>query len=518
MAGKDTGFRVLLVEDNPAHADLIGEILTDFAEPAFHVAHTPTLSSALAHLRDNEADAVLVDLHLPDSRGIGTLSAVHEVAPGVAIIVLTGLGDEETGLEAVRLGAQDYLVKTEMSSQLLIRAVRYGIERKRSEEAFRALADELVQTQKLEAVGRLASGIAHEFNNVLMGVSGCSKVALGQLDRDHPAYRFVAGAHEAALKGKKITDQFMELSRKREVIERVKLDQVIRRLQPVLAGMLGSGIDIVIDADSGGAEVNCVAHDLQQLVRNLATNAGQAMAAGGTLTLRTCEVTLSADEARRHVALRAARYVVLEVRDTGTGMGNDTRVHAFEPFFTRREVGQGTGLGLTMSYAIATRYGGHLEIDSEPSRGTKVSVYFPMVVAERSLTDDPALATVLLVEDEPMVRVSVRHFLEHGGYRVLEASSGREAIDLCRNNPGVDMLLTDMMLPEMPGNEIADEVGRLHPELRVLFMSAHPREQLQADGHLRPGESSLEKPFTEDALLARVGEVLGQSPGQPRAS
>ena len=393
----------------------------------------------------------------------------------------------------------------------------------------RRLEEEFRQAQKMEAVGRLASGIAHDFNNLLMGIMGCCRMAEGALVAGHPALEHIQDILAAADRGSALTRQLLAFSRRRATEPRpIDLNEVVLGAQKILAQLLGEDIILHLDLRQGGVPVLADAGQMEQTLMNLVVNARDAMRGGGRLTILTevcaspvdegklelADPTLTA-QAPPHAATRP--WAHLSVQDTGTGMDEETRTRIFEPFFTTKATGEGTGLGLSTAYAIVQQSGGLIQVESELGAGTTFHIWLPLdesAQVEEELPEKPpapkaAGETILLVEDERLVRASVRHFLQDLGYTVVDAGEPAEALDLmAANEDPIDLLLTDIVMPGMNGPELAEEVRRRSPETKILFMSAFPRESLLGEGRIQPEDASMEKPFSDDELASRVRELL----------
>lgn len=377
------------------------------------------------------------------------------------------------------------------------------------------LEEEFLQAQKMEAIGRLAGGIAHDFNNLLMGVmSGC-RIALNQLPADSPARPFLEDVIGETQKGSRLTRQLLDFSRKRSFTPRpIHLDEVILGAEKMVRKLIGEDIELSVEVAEKGLAIVADPGQIEQVLMNLVVNARDAMPGGGHLWIR---LERSDGALLRHAGERMQAAARLSVRDNGAGMSEDVRRHAFEPFYTTKRVGEGTGLGLSTVYGIVKEFGGHIEIESAPGRGCTFHLEFPLSQAavEREQVDTPPVEveggdeTILVVEDERLVRASIRHLLESLGYRVLEAAGPEEALGLCeKEGEGIDLLLTDIVMPGLSGGELARRLQARFPGLRALFMSAFSGRRLVEEGRLEAGQPTLEKPFTQEELAAKVREVL----------
>ena len=383
------------------------------------------------------------------------------------------------------------------------------------------LQEQLVRLQKLEAMGRLAGGLAHDFNNLLTVIGGYSDLLLSHLDPINPLHRHAAAINNAAARATALTRQLLAFSRKQLLQPKVlDLNAVVATMEPMLRRLIGEDIMLVVGLAPSLGRVKADPGQLEQVLLNLVVNARDAMPQGGTLTIETTNVEGHALVAHRHASVPPGSYVRLAVRDTGVGMDAATRSHLFEPFFTTKAPGQGTGLGLSTVYGIITQSEGHIEVDSEPAQGATFTIYLPRVEEaieagqhDRTRPETPrGRETVLVVEDEASVRGITRTMLELHGYRVLEAASGEEALEICERPEGpVQLLLTDVVMPGMSGPEVAQQLTRLHPEMKVLYMSGYTDDAILRYGVTELGTAFLQKPFTADTLGWKVREVLEAS-------
>ncbi len=499
---------ILVVEDAEAHAELIARVF----EPAgdrFRLRVATDLREARAAIAARLPDLVIADNRLPDGRGL------ELAVPGgdYPLVMMTSHGDETAAVEAMKAGALDYVVKrVEVLldlPHLAERALRewgHILERRRTEAELRQRELELRHAQKLEAIGRLASGVAHDFNNVLMGIAGCVDVAVSKLAADHPARAHLEDVRGAARRATSITARLLAFSRRGELARApVDIDELIRQVAVVIRGLLPADIALGVVLDAEDARVEGDAGQLEQVLLNLAANARDAMPGGGALRLATR--TRRTDD--------GAQVIELTVADTGVGMDEATRTRVFEPFFTTKEVGRGTGLGLATIYGIVAQHGGRIEVDSAPGAGTTFRVELPCAADERAdpppAPEVPAAAPaararlVLLVEDEPLVRATVHHYLTEGGHEVLEAADAERAAALLREHgERVELVVTDVVLPGGGGARVAELSRAVRPDAPIVFMSAHPAEVLAAEGRLPPGEVVLQKPFARADLLAAI--------------
>lgn len=384
----------------------------------------------------------------------------------------------------------------------------------------RLLEDQFRQAQKMEAVGRLAGGVAHDFNNLLTVISSYSELLLADLPATDPRRADLEEIHKAAGGAAALTRQLLAFSRK-QVLQPTVLDlnAVVAGADKMLRRLIGEDIDLVSVLARDLGEVRADAGQVEQVIMNLAVNARDAMPAGGKLTIETANVELDNTYAELHRAVAPGAYVLLSVSDGGTGMDEQTKAHVFEPFFTTKEQGKGTGLGLATVYGIVKQSGGYIWVYSELGRGTVFKIYFPRVEDAASAPTAPTAPTapmnlrgtetVLVAEDAAAVRAVVQQVLGHHGYHVLAAADSRSALELGTRHDGpVHLLVTDVVMPEMSGRQLADRLQERRPTLKVLFVSGYTDDAITRHGILEPGIAFLQKPFTPESLARKVREVL----------
>jgi PAS domain S-box-containing protein len=391
----------------------------------------------------------------------------------------------------------------------------------------RALEQQLRQSQKMEAVGRLAGGIAHDFNNLLMVISGYSEFLLERIGADQhlrgPAQEIARASERAS----SLTRQLLAFSRKQMLAPRiVNLNDIATENLKMLTRMIGEDVDLVLSPGRNLWPVRADAGQIEQVIMNLAVNARDAMPSGGKLTIETRNITLSEEDARHHAPLRPGDYVMIDISDTGVGMDAETQSHIFEPFFTTKGP-KGTGLGLSTVYGIIKQSGGYIWVDSEVGRGTAFKIYLPrvaapgepathMTVAAGSQRVEPGSETILLVEDEANLRYLARQYLEKQGYRVIEAADGAVAVQIAVAHESViHLLLTDVIMPGMNGRELAQRITEIRPNVKVLYMSGYTENVIGHNGTLDAGIRLLQKPFNLRDLKNKVREALDATPTPP---
>jgi two-component system, cell cycle sensor histidine kinase and response regulator CckA len=400
-------------------------------------------------------------------------------------------------------------------------------ERRAAEEALRRSEQQLLQVQKMEAVGRLAGGVAHDFNNLLTAIRGNAELLLLDLPADSQSRDDVEEIRRAADRAAALTRQLLAFSRRQVLQPRLlDLNQSVREMERMLARLLGEDVELVTRLGRELRPVRADPAQVEQVIMNLAVNARDAMPEGGVLVVCTENTELGEEMRAQFSYVVPGEYVLLEVGDTGQGMDPRTLQMAFEPFFTTKPTGKGTGLGLSMVYGIVKQSGGYVWIDSEPGRGTRVRVYLPVARGgdpeEDALPAAPPQArgrgTVLLVEDEETVRRVAERVLSRGGYTVLTAGEGAEAMALSRQHPGIiHVLVTDLVMPRMSGSDLARRLMAERPGIRVLFISGYDRDAARTHAPLEAGTDFVQKPFSPEALLDAVARLLAE-PRNPIAT
>ena len=382
------------------------------------------------------------------------------------------------------------------------------------------LEDQLLHAQKMEAVGLLAGGIAHDFNNLLSAIMGYSEIMILDLGNDDPLYQCAHEIMKAADQGASLTNKLLAFSRKQILQPRlIDFNVIVSDMDKMLRRLIGEDIDLVTHCAEKLGLVKADPGQIEQILMNLAVNARDAMHSGGKLTIETASVWLDESYAQNHAEVTPGPYVMLAVTDNGAGMDADKLQHIFEPFFTTKESGKGTGLGLAMVYGIVKQSGGHIWVYSEPGQGTTFKVYFPQ--SEEELA--PAAArparkprkpargeeTILLVEDDTALKGLISKALQKYGYAVWEAANGDEALAICDKKRGpIHLLLTDVVMPQMGGRELAERLAQLRPEIKVLYMSGYTTNAVVHHGVLDAGINFIQKPVKILSLIQKVREVL----------
>jgi two-component system cell cycle sensor histidine kinase/response regulator CckA len=613
--------RLLLVEDNALDAKLISGLLCS-PSGTLRCRHVTRLTEAIKHVEKDRPDVILLDLNLEDSTGYETFDRIRQAATQAAILVLSGSDDEELAIKTVREGAQDYLVKGTFDGRLLLRSIRYAIERKRSEEALRQseatvraifesslegivifagdgicleanaaaaalvnlprndligsrlcdfcekgfeqvwtelslsesgrgqfwvqlkdgsrrrvdycftanilpgqhlamlrditeqqdMEEQLRDSQKMEAVGRLAGGVAHDFNNILGIISGHAEIlesnASSQAERGR-AEKIISATEKAA----SLTRQLLAFGRKQVMsLKLLDLATVLEGISSMVDCLVGAEVQITIRAAKNVGLVRADQSQMEQVIMNLTANAREAMPEGGTLTITIDRYQSSSD----HPTLPPGEYAHLSITDTGAGMSQEVQSRIFEPFFTTKKTG--SGLGLSTVYGIVKQSGGYIAVESEAERGSTFSVYLPLVYEADlnfALSESPKRShvpgheTVLLVDNEEELRNASCEYLESCGYRVLTAGDGKEAIEICDRHAGpISLLISDIVMPRLSGRGLVEHVRKTRPGTNVLIISGYADDAVWRHGIALDPACFLQKPFTFQALSAKIRAIL----------
>jgi two-component system cell cycle sensor histidine kinase/response regulator CckA len=512
---------VLLVEDSPTDAKLVVRELggTGRLIEFERVEDAAAMRSALEKRR---WDLVLSDWSMPAFSAPAALAILKEKGLDIPFIIVSGTIGEESAVEAMRAGARDFVLKDKLAR--LSPAVERELRDQKVREASRRLEEQLRQSQKMEAVGRLAGGVAHDFNNALSVILSYGDLLLADMKPGEPMRGDVEEIRNAGLRAADLTRQLLMFSRQQMIEPKVlDLNDVLTSMDKMLQHILGADVDLVSLPTKSLGRVRVDPGNMDQVIMNLVVNARDAMPTGGKLTMETGNVVLDEAYAQEHLGVTPGPHVMLAVTDTGTGIDAATLPRIFEPFFTTKESGRGTGLGLSMVFGIVQQSGGSVWVYSEPGKGTTFKIYLPRVDtavdAVRSLAAPANLRgseTILLVEDDDHVRVVARGILGRNGYHVIEARDASEALLHSESHAGtIHLLLSDVVMPQMSGPELAKRLAQIRPNVRVLCMSGYTDDSIVRHGVLEAHIAYLQKPFTPETLTTKVREVLDASYGRP---
>ena len=487
------------------------------------VPHTPAQSLPWAAAKVMAGETLYVprvadlppEAHLEradlESRGVHSLLGLP-VFSGDALIGFLGI----ESMHAERWWTDQEMTLLRLIGELFTSALR----RQTAEQALHQSQEQLLHAQKMEAVGRLAGGIAHDFNNLLTVILGFSRALLDDLSDDEEAASDVAQIHESAERAAALTRQLLTFSR-RQIVEaqRVDVSECVAGVEEMLGRLLGEDVELALELSESVGSVWLDPHQLEQVLINLAVNARDAMPDGGQLLIRTSSRNCGPEERERLGLRKQGLHAVLSVSDSGTGIDNETLAHIFDPFFTTKEPGRGTGLGLSIVYSVVEQAGGGIHVEGAATKGTTFDIVLPRVESvENEAASTPAPDTgsggglILLVEDEGSVRRLTRRILERQDYDVLEAVNGRDALEIARAHPTpIDLVLTDVIMPEMGGPELATQLRDVMPDVPVLFMSGYPQDRGGVGDRPFRSHEFMQKPFSADGLLARIHSLIEEA-------
>ena len=472
-------------------------------------------------LERGDVDLILSDYSLPAFDGLSAIAMVRAGWPEVPVILVSGTLGEERAIDSLKSGATDYVLKGRLAR--LAPAVRRAMEEVEASAERRRLEAQFIEGQKMEVLGQLAAGVAHDFNNILAVIISCSDMITLKLGPDNAVQKYTEGIKHASERAVGLTRQLLVFIRK-ETIQPVVLDlsDVVVELEKMLRRLIDENIEMTIVAGKNTGRIKADSGYLGQVLMNLVVNARDAMPKGGKLTIATSNVTLDAHAARTIPGAPPGDYVMLKVSDTGTGMTEEVKARLFEAFFTTKPKGKGTGLGLATCRTIVHQSGGYITVDSALGQGTTFKIYFPRVepkLPAHALPTRPGplplgTETLLLVEDEPTLRQLARSVLEGQGYHVLSAANGLAALHAAKTYRGapISLVVTDVVMPLMGGREMAEQLKATNPDIKVLFTSGYIDDTITHQGVLESGIEFLSKPYTPMALARKVREMLDAVP------
>jgi two-component system, cell cycle sensor histidine kinase and response regulator CckA len=515
--------RVLAVDDDPQARQLI-EMALSSAPFELVLEVVGTVGEGLRRISADDHDIYLVDQLLPDGTGISLIHTAKEAGASKPFILITGHGSGDLDAAALREGAADYVEKHLVATHLE-RSIRYSLRNWYAGRVLLEREEQLRQAQKMEAIGRLAGGVAHDFNNLLTAIIGYTDLVREKLAPEDPVAHDVGEIRKAADRAAALTRQLLAFSRKQFLSPEVlDLNSIVSGMLPMLPRVIGEHIETTTSLAPDLRRVKADPSQMEQVLVNLVLNARDAMPMGGHLAIETSNVELDEERiASERLNLDAGAYVMLGVRDTGSGMDAETRDRVFEPFFTTKAKGKGTGFGLPTVYGIVDQSGGAISLDTAPGRGTSIRIYLPVTSSEEEPArpevsppklNDTGTETLLLVEDNDAVRELAVHALRKRGYTVHEARNAEEAIEWSLNSRiKPHLLVTDVVMPGLSGPNLAARLLQENPRLKVLYMSGYTDDATAVHGAFWGGIPLLQKPFTPGQLAERVRMALDASAG-----
>jgi two-component system, cell cycle sensor histidine kinase and response regulator CckA len=507
---------ILHLEDDPNDAALIQSTLEAGGIACANTC-VQTQDEFVAALERGGIDLILSDFSLPAFDGMSALKVAHARWPAIPLIFVSGTLGEERAVDSLKSGATDYVLKGHLSR--LIPAVRRAMQEVEERGNLKKLEAQFIEAQKMEVIGHLASGVAHDFNNILAVIMGYSDLITSDLEPENPLRKYAEEIRHASERAAGLTRQLLVFSRK-QTIQPVVLDlnAVVTDLEKMLRRLTNEHIEMAIVPGKETGRIKADSGYVGQVLMNLVVNARDAMPNGGRLSIATGNVTLDANDAHICTGMIPGNYVMLSVTDTGTGMTEEVKRRLFEAFFTTKPAGKGTGLGLATCQTIIQQCSGHIEVQSELGKGTTFKIYLPRVEQAVPAPSEPAetspllrgTETLLLVEDDPSVRHLACSILEGQGYNVVRANNGQDALHVVREHKGspIRLVVTDVIMPVMSGKVMAEWLKATYPDIKILFTSGYTDDAIAQHGVLEAGVAFLSKPYTPATLARTVRAML----------
>ncbi len=506
--------RILLIEDSEDDAKLL---LRELERGGFEVfpKRVESLKDFSDALDQESWDLAISDFFLPKLTGLDVLTVFKSKKIDIPFLLVSGSVGEERAVQVMRAGAHDFIPKDNLSR--LVPAVERELAESKVRERLRVSEAQFIQSQKMEGIGRLAGGVAHDFNNVLAVILMNAEAALENLEHKEVVSRAVGQVKKSADRAAGLTRQLLAFTRK-QVLEFkvVDLNIVARGMKEMLHSLIGADIDLKTSFDPNLWPVKVDYGQMEQVIMNLAVNSRDAMPGGGTLSLQT-ENRVVDEKLSLDLGLSPGDYAVLVVKDSGFGITKEIQAKIFDPFFTTKAPGKGTGLGLSTVLGIVQQSGGHITVSSAPQEGTAFHIYLPRTVeveesakkeAEKSLAAQVQSRTILILEDEEELRTVLGMMLKKEGYQVLMPENSEEAIALSQEYSGqIHILLSDVVMPKMSGPDVAKVLMEMRPDLQLIFMSGYQDDKLDSQDGILKSAKFLQKPFSKNQLLEKLQEI-----------
>ncbi len=523
--------KILFLEDNPDDVELE---LYQLRNNNFEVEHDIARNKKefMERLPDLQADIIIADYSLPDITGIEAIHILKVHLIDIPVILITGVGNEQIAVDSLREGATDYILKKNITglSARINRALDVWADRKAVEkvrEEKRNLQSQLFQSQKLESVGRLAGGIAHDFNNMLTAIMGYAGLSLKTLQENSPHHKNLKTITEVSKKAANLVQKLLLFSKKISLdLKPVDINALITNSTDFINRMLEESIEIKLDLQDDLPWVNSDEGQLTQVLINFAVNARDAMQGKGTFIIKTESFNGIENPIAQTPVQNIDEYILMTVSDTGCGITEESISKIFDPFYTTKDVDKGTGLGLSIVYSIVAGHGGWIDVTSKVDSGTTFKIYLPNIASKDSsahiaVLDSPLVAsqlinkgkeTILIAEDEEILRQYTIEMLTDIGYNVLTARDGVEALDLFKKSPeSIDLILSDMVMPNKTGLELFRDVKTIKPDVKFILVSGYCMEQIDG-GILRDMQAILLKPYTTEKISNLIRNVLDEVP------
>jgi two-component system cell cycle sensor histidine kinase/response regulator CckA len=507
---------ILHLEDDPNDAEIVQSTL-EAGGVACAITRVQNRDEFVTALERGGIDLVLSDLSLPAFDGLTATKIAQTRWPNLPVILVSGTMGEELAIDSLKNGATDYVLKERLAR--LVPAVRRAMKEVETQADRQRLKAQFIEAQKMEVVGQLAGGVAHDFNNILAIIMGYSNLLAAELGAESPLRKYTEEIDQAAERAAGLTRQLLVFSSKQKVHPVVlDLNGVVAELERMLRRLIHENIEMTILPGTKLGPIKADSGYIGQVLMNLVVNARDAMPNGGSLSIATANVTLDESHARAHADTIPGDYVMLSVGDTGTGMTAEVKARLFEAFFTTKAKGKGTGLGLATCQTIIQQSGGHIEVRSEIGKGTTFKIYFPRVeqpinVVAKTMQNGVlpgGTETLMVVEDDPSVRTLACGILRGRGYQVLCAINGQDALRVANEHmgPPIRLVLTDIVMPLMGGEVMAQWLKITYPDLKILFTSGYADDAITQQGVLATGVEFLPKPYTPATLIRKVREFL----------
>lgn len=505
--------RILLLEDSESDAELISRELNR-SDLKIILKHVGTRKNYLNCLLTFKPDLIILDYMLPEFNGMKALTYAKKILQTIPCIIVTGSINEETAVECMKAGADDYVLKDH-----IIRLVPAVIEALRKKEVLKEkkiLRNKVAQLQKMRAICTLTGGIAHDFNNVLCGIKGFTDLILMDIEKEHPVYTDLKKIQSTTEYGTALINQLLIFTQQKHLDEKIiNLNNIIDDLSAMLKRLIGDEINLITDLNRQLWDIRSDESNIKQIIINLILNARDAMQRGGEVLISTENVDINRSNYNNRVLLKNGRYVCFTISDTGIGMSNETLSRIYEPFFSLKDKSGGQGLGLSVVYSIVKQNKGSIDVITEPGAGTEIKIYLPAYFQDNIIDNkiisriSGARERILVIEDEKFIRESARRILEKNGYTVFESIDAQEALKVFyEENCDFELIISDTVLPDIDGFELAEEFIKCNPEIRILFCSELNADRIELNKIKRNGYRFIQKPYGKNELIKTVRNML----------